>query len=377
MVKGFSRSALSMLVASIPWASSAISAPPDGSTCPRRNNGFMSTTFDGGTTIEAVRTPMMGPNSIPPLTWGLIALDDIGTLVMHADEKLWGSLNDGCTWSRLGNTVGGLFRIVSDGAGVAYAWQINGGQIYQISNTTATRRGWSVVDIDGKVNDMDGLDVDRTDPLHIRAAGNIGQIWESFDGGISWTPSGVPAATVNQGGLVMTFDPSDFDHAVYGRTLDGGFVTFDAGATWTQSAGLTVVAGGDTNLFSAVISPLNGDIVFAMAVDREEWLSGDPSNGRHIYESLDGGLTYTPVMSENTDDVILTSGPLLVANPFDANRLHLFASLSPGFGGTRFYDYDLSTGIVQTIHNPDMTRIRSMEISRVTPEAIHVGFDYQ
>ena len=109
----------------------------------------------------------------------------------------------------------------------------------------------------------------------------------------------------------------------------------------------------------------------------KERLSGDPSNGRHIYQSLDGGLTYTPVMSENFDDVFLTSGPLLVANPFDANRLHLFASFSIGNGGTRFYDYDLSTGIVQTIHNPNMTRIRSMEISRVTPEAIHVGFDYQ
>ncbi|HSG92059.1 MAG TPA: hypothetical protein VLA56_22785, partial [Pseudomonadales bacterium] len=251
-------------------------AGPSGGDCAHMTQHYMSTTTDFGQSFVPVPTPVQRTLS---LTWGLAALDDAGTLVMQADDELWGSENDGCSWVQIRAAVDtkdarvsagptpaaeGIFRVTAAGQGYAYAWQDNGGRILRVRHGGSVQSRWEVVALRAPISNMKGFGIDPADPMHVRTAGNDGQIFESFDGGASWRTHGVAASRGIPLGYVIAFDAADFDHAVYGRVIEGGYVTFDGGASWTPCNGLASVAGASVNLFNAVISPLDGNTVFAM-----------------------------------------------------------------------------------------------------------------
>ena len=75
---------------------------------------------------------------------------------------------------------------------------------------------------------MHGFGVDASNGAHVRTANDEGLIFESFNGGALWSAIGVPASP--GGGFlsyVMEFDLNELDHAVFGRSSQGAFVTFD------------------------------------------------------------------------------------------------------------------------------------------------------
>jgi len=337
-------------------------------TCARLTRPYMSTTTDGGATFIPFRIP---PMQAPPLTWGLAALDDAGTLVMQADGALWGSENDGCNWTKLPGDAAGIFRVAEGPGGYAYAWQDNGGDIFRVVHGSTPRDRWTVTYFKGPISDMHGFVVDPADPLHVRTAGNPGQIYESFDGGASWRGVGVPAVPGGFLGYVTAFDPNDLDHAVYGRVTNGGFVTFDGGQTWTQSTGLAAVAGGSVNLFNAVVSPADGNTVFAAALD-----SSTGSSVRSIYVSTDGGFTFSPVATSGVGGVFLQNQPVMHADRTDPNVVRFLFSVSPVFGGTYFYTYDLGSNSLTTVQNGGLPIVREFIQSRFAPGSLHVGFEF-
>jgi len=365
----------SMFGAGVAVAQDAPSLGGAGVTgCQRLSKPYMSTTTDLGVTFTPFRVPTARTLS---LTWGLAAVDDFGTLVMHADDALWGSQDDGCSWTRIERSdIPGIYRIVAGPAGTAYAWEDNGSSLYRVTLDTTPGGGWSAVSVKTFLTGLHGCGVDPLDAMHVRIAGNEGLVYESFNGGATCAPHGVAAKPGGSLGYVMHFDPNDLNHAVYGRVTDGGYVTFDGGLSWTQSTGLASVPGGGVNFFNAVISPVDGIVVYAMALDITESTNNAPSGGRHIYASTDGGLSYTPVLDHLSDGVFLSNGPLMEADLTDSAIVRFLSSTSPAFGGTTFYEYDLSTATLTAVANTTIPRIRVIASSRARPGAIHAGFDF-
>jgi photosystem II stability/assembly factor-like uncharacterized protein len=327
----------------------------------------MSSTTDGGSTFTTFRLPTQRNFS---LTWGIASLDSDGTLVMQADDALYGSENDGCRWTKIGSEAVGIYRVAAGPQGHAYAWQDNGGAIYQVTHGDTPNNRWSSSYRKSPINGMKGFAVDPNDPLHVRTASDPGQIYDSVDGGLTWRAIGVPAMPGGVLGYVTSFDPNDLDHVVYGRVTDGGYVTFDGGQTWTKAKGLAAIVGSPVNFFNAVISPADGNTVFAVVLDR--------SNGteRRVYSSIDGGLTYTPRLNDGVNGVYLTNSTVMKADHDDPNLLRFVFSSSPVFGGTFFYEYDLGSDTVTTTPNASLPRVREIEPSRASPGKLHVGFDF-
>jgi len=113
-----------------------------------------------------------------------------------------------------------------------------------------------------------------------------------------------------------------------------------------------------------------------IAIDLTQSNSGHPSSGRHIDASLDGGVTYRPVLDHMSDGVLLQNAPVMEADVKDAGILRFLGSAHPFYGGTTFYEYDLSMNTLSAFRNTSIPTIRVMESSRVSPGAIHVGWDY-
>lgn len=348
--------------------------------CRHVTKTFMSTTIDSGATFIP-----FGPVAARNRTsaHGLAALDDEGTLVAHAGGSFWGSENDGCTWVEIHTrTTGDLvsrggredahanFRVSAGPHGYAYGWEISGEELFQILYRPSGGVRWSKVRGVAPIPNMRGFVVDATDPLRIRTGRADGQIYESLDGGTSWVTVGGPAGPARWHGYFVAFDANSLDHAVWGCVHEGGFVTFDGGQTWMRSQGLTSVPGGRVNLFKAVISPVDGNTVFAMGLELE-------TGARHIYASTDGGRTYHAAVDHGSDGVYLTNGPFMMCDPWDSGVLRFLFSPSPGFGATRFFAYDLDRDELSTVYKTGIPKVRVMAHSRLRPGAIHVGFEYR
>jgi len=179
---------------------------------------------------------------------------------------------------------------------------------------------------------------------------------EPLVGGAGWTPIGEPANPEAVVSYFAAFDPNDLDHVVFGQPLDGGYVTFDGGESWDRSLFISEPTGQGSgtppgqasdrlNFFIAVVSPVDGNVVYGRAIDLEQSEAGDPTFGRHVYVSDDGGRSFVPVI-DDVDGVPLPTQPLMVADRYDSNKLFLVRSGRPQFGGTTFYNYDRSTNTV-------------------------------
>lgn len=343
--------------------------------------------------------PYTGPN--PPassfFTLGLTALDVPNVVIANAEAQLWASIDDGCSWTSIATTdLFGRYDIEPGPLGFAYAW-VEGGTgsglnagIYQIHNNPPGSANFDVAFRPAPV-EMYGFGVDKHNPHHVRTARHTGEIQESFDGGQTWRRIGIEASPTASFAYVTEFDPNDLDHMIYGRTSEGAYVTFDGGNTWTQSSGLKTLAHRGNNFFNATISPVDGNIVFGMGIDLgETGLPGDPpakpSNGKHIYASTDGGLTFTPVLSRGTgggepgEGVQLNNGPVMKSDRTNPTKFYYLFGTNCINGGTYFYGYDLNGAVLDTYIADENTgcipKPLQFEWSRTNPGALMFGFEY-
>ena len=166
-----------------------------------------------------------------------------------------------------------------------------------------------------------------------------GGVFKSVDGGHNWTQlPAQPGSRRMMYGLAV--DPTNPKRLVWGACGEtaGVYVSEDAGGSWTKAAGLndwifnvdvtpkgTIYAGGSQlwrsddhgKSFRAVTS-LKGVTVVGIAVDPADenrvWISGTTWNGNReggIYESLDGGKTWTEI----TGDIAYTKPLVLRYDP--------------------------------------------------------------
>lgn len=327
--------------------------------------GSVTFTDDEGATLTPSKTPLL----IGGYTYGLIPLDRANTLLAAFNRTLYRSTSAGCRWDAIGtlpSTSDGFpASLVAGHGGIAYAWAEGRNDLLRIVDTEITPLR--------SPGDLVGIGTDRADGDHLRVGDSNGQIWESFDGGFRFDPLGAPGA--GRGSIVyrVAFDPNDLDHAVVGTAVGGAAVTFDGGRTWNKTTGLSRT-DGPVNFFNAVVSPADGNVVYAMALDLDESDSGASNQGRHIYRSENGGLHWVPVVdADPANGVTIVNQPIMAAHPTDADVVYFIFGTKFQAYGTDLYRYEHGVGLTKT-HN-DFDRMSSIAFHPGDPSILYLGLD--
>ncbi len=301
--------------------------------------------------------------------FGLKNLTKPREMVMGSKGTLYHSPDEGCTWNEfytVGNGQQWPLSITTAPQGHAYAFTINYNTLLALTNTQG---GMEATTLKSPAANIMGVGVDSQNPLHVRVADDNGTLYDSTDGGQLWQRIGV-LPNNGSNAVRMTFDPADLDHVLYLTHREGAFVTFDGGDTWTQSTGLSS-SNGPRNAFNAVVSPIDSRLVWCMSLDLNESDQGHPSRGRHIYASLDGGLTFTPRVDDG-NGVVITNGPELTAHPTDLRKIAWVASKR--FTGLDVYELNGLTGVVKQSHNDNLAG-RSVEYYIRNPRLMYIGLE--
>jgi hypothetical protein len=328
--------------------------------------GTATVTFtrDGGSTLIPSNEPLRGLR----YTYGLTATSAPTTLYAWSGEDLLRSLDAGCSWSVAATAASDpeMFppRLVAAKDGTIYAWSDNRQLSYRYDGRGLVKLKQPAAFV--------GFGVNPGIPNHLRAGSTDGTIWESFDSGDTWSVYGAPLATPTATIFYrFEFDPADLDHIVAGTMAHGTYMTYTGGRTWRKSAGLGTE--GKVNAFNVEISPANGDVVWAMALDMAESDSGAPSHGRHIYRSVDGGQNFVKVVDENPE-IKLINGPVMAAHPTDPNVLYFVFGTHVFDYGTDLFRYDASTNRVTVTHNRHHG-INAIAFSPVDPDVTYLGLE--
>ncbi|QRK12931.1 exo-alpha-sialidase [Archangium violaceum] len=306
-------------------------------------------TRDEGATLASTGT-LTGTVSTP----GLVALDTANTLLAVHANSLLRSTDAGCTWNTVGTVHSGLTLTAATG-GRAYAWAENGSSLYRIDGSTLTA-------LTSPAANILGLGVDAANGSHVRVGDRRGQLYESFNGGASWTAIGVaPVSEDFVLGYTVAFDPANLNHVLYGLAGQGAFVSTNGGSTWTQVKGLSTTRA---NGFTIAVSPANGQIVWLVGMDLE-------TSTRKLYRSADGGQTFAPVVVES-ENVSLTNGVLVAPHPKDAQVIYFeFGTYYQDYG-TDIYKYNHATGVVTQTHNAN-DDVSSIAFSPADPSVMYFG----
>lgn len=306
-------------------------------------------------------TPSAEPLLPVAYTYGLAALDTPDTLVAWHRDDLLISNDNGCSWRVAATIPGSDFppSITPAPGGRAYAWSENRSFTVRFDSRGAVKLKQPV--------DFMGLGVDPQNGEHLRAGGNDGTIWESLDGGESWTYFG--ALTGAPFYYKFVFDPANLDHVVAGTLVNGAYVSHDGGKTWTQATG---IAERTANIFTFVISPVDPNRVWAMGIDMA-YTPEDPAHGRHIFLSDDGGATYRKVVDE-APGVKLINGPTMAAHPTNRDVLYFVFGTHIFQYGTDVFRYDAGKN-ERTLEHNDQNDVNAIAFSRQDPSVMYLGLE--
>jgi hypothetical protein len=332
--------------------------------------GVTYTTDDGATLAPTTRT-LQGTS----YTLGLVALDTPNTLLAAVGSQILRSTDAGCRFSLVADlstpSGGALLTLTAAPNGRAYAWADNGSALFRIDGTTVTT-------LQAPVTSIVGFAVDPANGDHVRLGDSNGVLWESTTGGVggrSWSAIGTPPVA---GAFVYraAFDPRNLDHVLLGTISTGAFVTTDGGRSWTQSTGLASVAGGSVNAFNAVVSSADPQVVWVQGLDITESDANAPSQGRHIWRSVDGGLTFTTAVSQSST-VTLTNGAYLSAHPTASALLYFTFGTSFGNYGSDLFRYDAATGALTVQHNNLYHGIKAIAYSPASAAVLYLGVAHE
>jgi len=345
---------LLFLIATIPAVAGrrrAVATPAQYPPC-SMITGTASVTFthDFGATL-APSTESLRPISY---TFGLASmLDEPNTLMAWNGDDLLLSTNSGCSWRVVAGDSSWDFppRLTPAIGGRMYIWSDNRRFLMRYDS-----RGLRTLKPPA---DFVGFGVDATNGERLRAAGNDGAIWESTDGGESFTQIG--ALTADPALFYrFAFDANDLDHILGGTIITGAHVSRDGGKTWARAEGL----GRTTNAFEIAISPADGSRVWVEGLDMGE-------SRRHIWVSDDGGSTFTAVIDE-APGVELVNGNVMAPHPANKDVLYFVFGTHIFAYGTDLYRYDHAARALTVTHN-DHDGINAIAFSRRDPNLLYLG----
>ena len=315
---------------------------------------FVTWTRDGGATLA----PMTGAPAPNTYTWSItIPADDPLTLLVENNGTLWRSLDAGCTFTALATLSDPWWSLTSAPDGRTWGYVANGSRVLYLE-------GDDVTEGDGPGGALFGMVLDPLDPTHVRVGAEL-TLYERVGAG-GWEVLGGPGTS--ESAYVWAFDPTDIDRAIVGMTRDGIWTTHDGGRRWAHAEGFD----DRTNIYAAVWSPIDPEVVWAEGINMDESDAGAPSGGRHVWRSTDGGASFTPVVDQG-GDVILPNGVPMVADPVDADVVW-FTFGSPFQGeGTRLYRYDAGTGLVTSERSTDWHGYQAMTFSPADPALLYLA----
>lgn len=308
-------------------------------------NQSMSFTRDEGATW----TPGFVPAVNSPGNGLAVVQDNPDELWAQVDSAFWHSTDGGCTWVDAGVDVfDDFFKLVPAPDGVIYGYNDNRSQFVRIADgdveITEANSIATIADVA-----MVGFGVDPHDSDHVFLASSDVRVFESKDAGATWTLFDHVTMNGANGVYRVVWDPTDSSHVIAGTVSGGAYVSEDSGATWARASGISL---GNANIFSVAISPVDGDVVWVEGIDIAEMDGGANTEGRHIWQSTDGGTTYTPVVDKSAE-VTLYNGNLMVPHPTDANVVYfVFGTYFAGYG-TDVFRYDATTDALTVEHSND------------------------
>lgn len=298
-------------------------------------------------------------------TYGVaVMLDEPDTVAAWNRDDLLLSTDRGCSWRVAATIEGADFppTLTPARGGRVYAWSENRQFLVRYDARGAKLLKQPV--------DIMGLGVDPQNGEHLRAGGNDGTVWESLDAGETWTFLGRLEGAVLYYRFV--FDPANLDHVVAGTVNNGAYVSRDGGRSWTKATG---ISKGAANVFQFAISPADPNRVWAMGIDMEQSGSGvDPSHGRHIFVSSDGGATYAPAIDE-APGVKLINGPTMAAHPTNANVLYFVFGTHIFQYGTDLFRFDLASPHELVLMHHDQDGINAIAFSPADPNVMYMGLE--
>jgi hypothetical protein len=329
-----------------------------------QSDGSLTYTTDEGRTV----TPTAGTLHITKYVFGIVPLATPNTLLaVDNTARLYLSRDAGCSWSMF-NKADGLYdpRLTASPDGTAYLWGVNSNRVLHVSGTELTEMS-PVVD-DG--SSLVALAADPHHPQHLRAVTDAGRIYDSSDAGAHFAPVGQRAGDDTTWLYSASIDPKHIDHVVLGSLSHGSYVTRNAGRTWHNDG--MGQPGDEVNAFSVAISPANSRVVYAQGINIRENMANLPSEGRHLYQSLDGGQTFHPILDQG-DGVTLQNGTLLAPSPADPYKLYFVFSMSYANYGTDLFTLDTRAHRLSLAHDPH-TRLTSIAFSPDDPGVMYLGF---
>jgi photosystem II stability/assembly factor-like uncharacterized protein len=148
-----------------------------------------------------------------------------------------------------------------------------------------------------------GETVDPSNPLNIYIAAAGGGVWNTNDGGATWTSLTDNQATLSMGSIAIAPSAPKVIYAGTGEANNaadsnhgmGILASNDGGSTWTLNQGPGGVFNG-LSVGKIAVDPTNALTAYA-AMNDEGWNGGCyaiPSNcsGTGIYKTTDGGNTW-------------------------------------------------------------------------------------
>lgn len=312
----------------------------------------------------ATLTPFAEAGQPISYTYGLAAMiDEPDTLVAWHFNDLLISTDAGCSWRVVTTSDNWSFppKLEPARGGRVYVWSDNGRYFarYDARGIRAIRPPADIV----------GVTADAANGERLRLGGADGSIWESIDGGEFWERVG--ALSVSPIVYRIAFDPQNLDRVVAGTMGKGAYASSDGGRTWTEAKGLST---GSANVFQVLFAPADPNRVWAMGIDMTQTDGDDPSHGRHIYVSDDGGVTYRVVASE-APGVKLINGPVMAAHPTNRDVLYfVFGTYFQDYG-TDLFRLDLSTNALTMTHS-NFNDVNAIAFSRRDANVMYLGIEY-
>jgi photosystem II stability/assembly factor-like uncharacterized protein len=244
----------------------------------------------------------------------MVLVEPPGTVLAIFGADVYRSTDSGCTWFGIGALDGDAFTMTTvRGSTLAWGRALTLGAVaYRIDGTTVTRLG-----VDGAVDFIAGMGIHATARDTLRLADRRCDVWESTDGGGSWSRSS--SGPTGPFGPALAYDAvfsGDLDHVVCGVSGEGVWHSADGGATWTQATGLITMDGA--NAFNVELSPVDPSVVWVKALDYD---LGGPAQISALYRSTDGGLSFTEVVRRDST-VRFRNSVFIAPHPTDANVVY-------------------------------------------------------
>jgi photosystem II stability/assembly factor-like uncharacterized protein len=185
---------------------------------------------------------------------------------------------------------------------------------------------------------LTGIAVDPTNPNNIYVTPAGGGVWKTTNGGTAWTPLTDAQVTLSMGAIALapsnpnqiyagTGEANNAADSNYGR---GILTSSNGGATWSLSTGPGGVFSNNRLTIAQIsVHPAIANTAYAAVASGAFALNGTSNGGTGIYQTTDGGSTWTNMTQANGQDSI-NSWTAVVVDP--NNPSIIYAALGPFFG---------------------------------------------